>query len=339
MRRISQPHLWKKQALLSSESSYLARKRPLMSSPIAMSHIFLVQVLGPQIHLQCSTNSSQIRKEKSSVMSTSHSDQASLKDKFCKHYANIRLHCDAPFQERMQFDIYKRATKLERYEVFLDSQKPKMPKEELDKVFDRIQKDTAKRIEHKTKKVDESFNSNNNSRANERKVTQAETEKMYSNFMEKWKKTQERLEEKRRAKKLKEEMEEQQILAIQNQKSKRRKSVNYGVSLVDRMNADVERRKIKQEQRKNEQEQRAQDEMKGLFVPKTNKNYRSGIRSNRPKSRLNVSVNYNFSKPEAIPKRREIPVMRPVSVFNDESDTEETERFDNPGMICGKRHL
>ena len=247
-----------------------------------------------------------------------------LKDKFVKHYAGIKLNCDAPFEERMQFDIYKRATKLNRYNVFIESQKQKQSKEEAERVFNRLYEDTQKRIEQKRK-----TSKPVTKEINQRKMTQAETNNLYNDFMEKWKKSQEALEEKRKVKKLKEEMEEAELLAIQKGTRKHR---GKGSSLVERMNSDVKQRRLRQEERINEQKQKDKDELKQMFIPRTNNNYYRHLR----KGKLNGSVctNNHYKKddtPKEWDKRQEWKSPDTIEDYNEQ----ETVRCKNPELISG----
>eukprot|EP00826_Nyctotherus_ovalis_P042473 TRINITY_DN4372_c0_g1_i20.p1 TRINITY_DN4372_c0_g1~~TRINITY_DN4372_c0_g1_i20.p1 ORF type:complete len:274 (-),score=79.23 TRINITY_DN4372_c0_g1_i20:181-1002(-) len=247
-----------------------------------------------------------------------------IKDRFCKHYAAIKLNCDAPFYERMQFDIYKRATKLERYNVLVESQKQKVPKEEAEKVFSRLHEDTQKRMEHRRRMSKPAVKE-----PSQRKMSQAETNTLYNEFMEKWKKSQEALEEKRRAKKQREEMEEAQYLAAQSGPGRRRAK---GVSLVERMNSDIKQRKLRQEERVSEQEQKARDELKQMFIPRTNSYYR-----HLRKEKLNASLCTNGhckrnDVPRLWPKKHDW--QSPDSV--EDCDNEDTVRCNNPELILGK---
>ena len=272
-------------------------------------------------------------------MSSAKIEQGVLKDKFCKHYANIRLNCDASFQDRMQFDIYKRATKLDRYEVFLESQKAKMPKEELDKVFDRV---TKKREVCKPKDCNVQ---QQEPEKKEKKITQVQSEAMYSNFMERYKKGQEKIEEKRRLKKLAEQQEEEKIRAMQNRKKSNKGGADLNVSfaLVERMNADVEKRKLRQEQRKKEKEEKSKEETEGMFVPKTNQSFSKGGSQVRSKSRLDISSIHSqkidiAETPKTCGMNNKIAKCRP-SIRSSEQTEKETERIDKSNIICGNSTL
>ena len=92
--------------------------------------------------------------------------------------------------------------------------------------------------------------------------------------MNRWKKSQEIIEEKRKIKKQKEEMEEMKIIARQNSVGKRSGSSNR---LIERMDADIEERNLRKEKRKILKEEMINKELSHMFRPKTNKNYRRGI--------------------------------------------------------------
>ncbi len=277
-----------------------------------------------------------------------------LKDQFCKHYANIRLNCDASFQDRMQFDIYKRATKLERFEIFKEAQKKRLPKEEVDEAFARIQQD-AKRRQVQARIPPPVVESSSSSGQNKR-LSAKESEQMYDRFMDKWRQSQDVLEEKRRAKRLRQELEEKQL--IESRKVKRRPQTDSSFDLVTRMNADVERRRVKQEMLLKNKQEEEQAATEGLFVPHTNKSRATGSQR-RPKSRLNVSaisethtlaraqskpsIGHHQTRPCPAPiasKRRQIPRCydfsmaaankpRPVSSVAPSQDTDENITTEN----------
>ena len=78
-------------------------------------------------------------------------DIVSPKDEFIKNYREIKPNPNESFKDRMKFDIYKRSMKLHKYEIFIESQKKKLSKEDTNKLFNRLYKDTKKRSErHKS---------------------------------------------------------------------------------------------------------------------------------------------------------------------------------------------
>lgn len=70
----------------------------------------------------------------------------SLEKKFLKTYSQINIPKLSPrFQERMDFDIYKRVSKLERLEQVRSSSKKRIDSNEKEALFDRLYDDTERR--------------------------------------------------------------------------------------------------------------------------------------------------------------------------------------------------
>ncbi len=108
------------------------------------------------------------------------SNESRFTDIFCKHYKNIHLTKDSAFQERMQFDIYKRSTRMQRFEILLDAQKKRLPKYEIEATFKRLIKDGERRILHSKQNIQEK-----KEEKVIRKVTIDESNKIYDQFMQK----------------------------------------------------------------------------------------------------------------------------------------------------------
>jgi len=68
---------------------------------------------------------------------------------FIQKYSYIRADKKAPFQERMEFDIYKRATQTQRTDQIKNIAPNKLSKEQSVKLLTRLEKDTKRRQESK----------------------------------------------------------------------------------------------------------------------------------------------------------------------------------------------
>lgn len=252
------------------------------------------------------------------------------KDEFCKRYSGIKLNYNAPFQERMQFDIYKRKAKPDKYEILLNSQKVKITKEEADKVFSRLYEDTQKRLEQK-KESDKPIIKE----SNDKKMSDTEMQQFYNQLMDKWRKSQETIEEKRRVKKEKEELEEKQIIQRQNKLDRRRNSC-YN-SLIERMDTDIEQRRKRQKERETKEKQKITNEIKKMFKPVINKrNHRREIATN-VESKANASVyNNNYTK-KTNTKDWDKENYNNLNLID--TDEKETERCNNNGILFSNLYV
>ncbi len=132
---------------------------------------------------------------------------------FCKKYANIRISENAPFEDRMQFDIYKRATKDKRMMILEDMGKDKLPKEHQEQLYNRLINDGKKWSEKKHRL--ETFTSEESSKMKlgEKRLTKGQSDKIYARMIQQQKLKEETLMKKRAAiqfKKRQEELNEMQ---------------------------------------------------------------------------------------------------------------------------------
>ena len=111
---------------------------------------------------------------------------------FCKNYAGIQIAEDAVFNERMQFDIYKRATKEQRMLLLLDLNKQRIPKKEQEKLYERLIDDGKKWNQRKKQIETYTQSETNRSRAEAKKLTKEESDQLYARMMRQhWEKEQE----------------------------------------------------------------------------------------------------------------------------------------------------
>ena len=140
--------------------------------------------------------------------------QKDFDSEFCKNYANIKFsHTNATFEERMQFDIYRRETKMERYEVLKNATKKKIPEFQRELAFQRLQKDSERRILQKDR-INEMFN--NESQTSKKKMSAQDIERQYNKFMEYENNKKEIIEEKKKLQQFQKEIEINEIVKSAN---------------------------------------------------------------------------------------------------------------------------
>ena len=108
-------------------------------------------------------------------------DDTELYDEFIKKYSNIKfMPVGASFNERLMFDIYKRKTKMERYEHFKKRSLKKIPEIEKELTFQRLIKDSERR-QLKSEKIQEVLKV---SPKQKRKLTVIELENLIERFQQ-----------------------------------------------------------------------------------------------------------------------------------------------------------
>ena len=108
-------------------------------------------------------------------------DEAEQYDQFNKKYSNIKfLPVDATFNERLMFDIYKRQTKLQRYEHYKKQSIKKIPEIEKELTFQRLIKDSERR-QLKSAKIEEVMQI---SPKQKRRLTVTELENLIQRFQQ-----------------------------------------------------------------------------------------------------------------------------------------------------------
>ena len=132
-----------------------------------------------------------------------------LKDfdsEFCRNYASIKfIDRDAPFQERMEFDVYRRETKMEKYQMLKNAAQKKIPSHQKDLAFQRLQKDSERRISQK-EKTNELLTSEEKAKSS-KKMTSKDIERQYEKFMEFEKAKNDVIEEKKKLQEFQKEIE------------------------------------------------------------------------------------------------------------------------------------
>ena len=118
---------------------------------------------------------------------------------FCKKYANIQIGDNAIFQDRMQFDIYKRATKDKRMMLIEELSKDKIPRKHEDKLYERLI-DDGKNWSRKKKQL-ETFTVAETERLRDggKRITKADSDKFYTRMIQQQKLKEEEILKKRTA--------------------------------------------------------------------------------------------------------------------------------------------
>eukprot|EP01022_Parablepharisma_sp_SALTPOND_P021643 TRINITY_DN430_c0_g2_i2.p1 TRINITY_DN430_c0_g2~~TRINITY_DN430_c0_g2_i2.p1 ORF type:complete len:406 (+),score=37.78 TRINITY_DN430_c0_g2_i2:4551-5768(+) len=197
-------------------------------------------------------------------------------DKFIKKYKQLHLPKEAPFDERLRFDVYKREAKLHKYQDFLSKKQKRLPSEQLNQTFDHLIKDALRRKDLNERVQEEISNESNWDKLGIKKLTLAESNKIYEKHMEKWNKRNKAITEKQKETEYKEEM------MLLNFKAKQNKPHTRGGSLhiVKRMDEDVRNRKekalaLKKEKQDQEDQEvpflQDQSQLSEMFMPNINK--------------------------------------------------------------------
>lgn len=74
---------------------------------------------------------------------------AQYSSQIMKDISNFHVDKDSQFIERMQFDVYKRQSKVKRLEIIFEKYKPKLDEKIRREAFNRLIKDANRRIESK----------------------------------------------------------------------------------------------------------------------------------------------------------------------------------------------
>ena len=133
-----------------------------------------------------------------------------IQDRFCKNYANISIReitPEAGVFERMQFDIYKRMTKEDRLQIYMESKKQKIPKRALDHTFQRLIKDGQRR-EEKIQVISKQKELENVNKENQgKKINREESDRIYQGFMTRLQNKQKLINEKKKIIQFREEVD------------------------------------------------------------------------------------------------------------------------------------
>jgi len=193
--------------------------------------------------------------------------ERALETEFCKKYAGIKMAENASFSERMEFDIYKRATKDTRLDTLLKMQKPKLNKTQQEELFKRLIED-GKRRNQRTDAL-EKF------KQFEREQTQPSTKRLNEKeFEEKYVKMMDHVAQ--REDKLKKQRIYDQALKEFKEKKIMEKGIAYnkkisseGVrSMLERFQKDAERRDQELRVKKAQADELKKDQEKDFFKPK-----------------------------------------------------------------------
>ena len=115
------------------------------------------------------------------VLSEPSKKNGEFDDRFNKNYSNVKfIQKDAPFQERMLFDVYRRETKMERYNLMKQQAAKKIPIMQKELTFQRLIKDGERR-QLKDIRLKDAIN---HSEKPKTKITAKQIEEQYKRFME-----------------------------------------------------------------------------------------------------------------------------------------------------------
>jgi len=164
----------------------------------------------------------------------------------------IRLDKQESFDDRMEFDIYKRQTKHKRYKSLWEKQKQKLPKEKLESRFSRLFEDASRRKFAK-QRIEESSDftdvqSGSFFKTNTPKLLNKDFTKIYERNIEKMKIRDEKILEQQKIKEYKEENEIILKKALDHKKAKEfyEKHMAYSTKDSPRLvDNDIKRRKMK----------------------------------------------------------------------------------------------
>ncbi len=138
---------------------------------------------------------------------------------FCRDYANIQIDQEAKFADRMQFDIYKRATKEQRMVMLAEMSKLKMSKQEQERLYDRLI-DDGKRWNQKKRQL-ETYSENETSQvpSEARKLTKRESDMMYERMMKQQQEKELDIIRKRALVQTQQKLEEEELMGQPKQRS------------------------------------------------------------------------------------------------------------------------
>ena len=140
---------------------------------------------------------------------------------FFNNYSKIRMNQNADFYDRMNFDIYKRMTRQQRYtyiliynrfDVFVETNKKRIPLSQKNETFNRLIEDSNRRVQRKHLMAQQVDAEIEESREGQKKMTQDEMDEIYTNLMNKHKGINELTEEKRKLKQMADELQLIEIL-------------------------------------------------------------------------------------------------------------------------------
>ncbi len=190
----------------------------------------------------------------------------SLTDKFIRRYAQLRMPADAPFEERLRFDVYKRATKMDKFNSLLDKQKKRLPNETLNSTFEHLIQDALRRKDQNERvEVDRDNLELRQHREPRRKLTAEESQKIYAEHMRKWHERNAVVEGRRKEKQHAEDM-----AALVRREAGHHVRRGDSVDLVTRMDADIKKRKEKMQEMLKEKQEDEDSKLGSCFAPRVN---------------------------------------------------------------------
>ncbi len=189
---------------------------------------------------------------------------------FCKKYAGIKISKNASFTERMEFDIYKRATKDSRLDLLINAQKPKLDKMEQQELFKRLAEDGKRRnqrILQLEKFKAEGFDM---SATTQRKMNEKDFAKIYEKMMDKLQRKENDLKKQRVFQQMIKEFNEQKVLEKSVSHNKRMGQRELS-NMLERFEKDNERRKMAAKIKQEQMELLRKEEERKFFKPDLSK--------------------------------------------------------------------
>ncbi len=131
---------------------------------------------------------------------------------FCKKYSGIRMAGAANFVDRMDFDIYKRATKDTRLDVLIKSQQTRIGKAQQEALYGRLVEDGRRRNQIRRQLEDFGKEEAVMAKSGEKKMTEEEFEEIYSRMKRQAEERTIEVEQQRTFQETLAEMEERKVL-------------------------------------------------------------------------------------------------------------------------------
>jgi len=166
-------------------------------------------------------------------------------DKFIKKYNKLKLPNGAPFDERLEFDIYKRQTKLDKYNSLIELQRKKLPSNIINETFNHLLKDAERRKDLQNRILDSQKFEDTKEKLITRKLSPLECAKIADKHLNRWKQRNEMVSEKIKQKEFMKELEETSCIKPPQINKGKYHSKQNSIDLVKRMDEDVKNRREK----------------------------------------------------------------------------------------------
>ena len=189
-----------------------------------------------------------------------------LSQSFCKQYSKIRLNNEASFQERMQFDIFKRSTKHERLQTYESRSKERLTPDRVDDLFNRLIRDTKERELREKYAEDEKVKEEIAKMESKRRLTIFQSNQLYQRLVEKAKQVADKVEAQRVLRKQEIEQEQTKYLNVQKNSKGRKSAGQQQVTLLSRVYKDIEERKSKLEEAREQKKKNENEKVRSCLL-------------------------------------------------------------------------